>query len=429
MTPSTREDPWIRASSHQGVRLPRPSGEKGERIAAGDSVTIRGSGRSADRRMPMPAPRRVSVELPGPPGRRRSRDAPPAWAGASVRLIPIADDVGRIGALRQFAQLWRCASWESLARDGGADHERRNLRAPVPGVGCGHLRLRAAYRGLMSGVAVRLRVFRPGRSFPPGRSGLRGAWYGHTPGRRVDRLRRELLLRRPDRRSSRALVRVIAEEAARSPISGSEPTPTGRPGTGRCRSSRVHNDKNSSWGPPFRCRISPKRQMKMECCGVTRSVTVRWSGGAARSVWTTAPNGKPSEDAPQWRRHHRPGPRGISRPRLAGGGSSRRSPRRGGGGWRDGAARAGTMFEWSYRARTRASGYRHFEVRAVPDHPAQPGGRVGGRQHRRHPAARGRGDARPADRPARRRGAADRATRRAPRRYSPRRSPSSRWSR
>src|SRR5690606_41958085 len=33
--------------------------------------------------------------------------------------------------------------------------------------------------------------------------------------------------------------------------------------------------------------------------------------------------------------------------------------------WRE-ALRGRTMFEWSYRARTRASGYRHFEVRAVP---------------------------------------------------------------
>ena len=33
--------------------------------------------------------------------------------------------------------------------------------------------------------------------------------------------------------------------------------------------------------------------------------------------------------------------------------------------WKE-ALRGRTMFEWNYRVRTRASGYRHFEVRAVP---------------------------------------------------------------
>ncbi|MEV4097661.1 SpoIIE family protein phosphatase [Streptosporangium saharense] len=81
-------------------------------------------------------------------------------------------------------------------------------------------------------------------------------------------------------------------------------------------------------------------------------------------VWITAPTGAVLEDAPQWRA-------------ITGQGLEEYLAH----GWLDAvhpddrqyteeawheALRGRTMFEWSYRARTRASGYRHFEVRAVP---------------------------------------------------------------
>ncbi|WP_203863372.1 SpoIIE family protein phosphatase, partial [Planobispora rosea] len=81
-------------------------------------------------------------------------------------------------------------------------------------------------------------------------------------------------------------------------------------------------------------------------------------------VWITAPNGGIVEDAPQWRAITGQGLEDYfaygwleavhpdDRPHTE-------------EAWRE-ALRGRTMFEWSYRVRTRASGYRHFEVRAVP---------------------------------------------------------------
>nr|BFE81906.1 hypothetical protein GCM10020093_045070 [Planobispora longispora] len=81
-------------------------------------------------------------------------------------------------------------------------------------------------------------------------------------------------------------------------------------------------------------------------------------------VWITAPNGGILEDAPQWRAITGQGLEDYlaygwleavhpdDRPHTE-------------DAWRE-ALRGRTMFEWSYRVRTRASGYRHFEVRAVP---------------------------------------------------------------
>ena len=81
-------------------------------------------------------------------------------------------------------------------------------------------------------------------------------------------------------------------------------------------------------------------------------------------VWITRPSGAIEEDAPQWRAITGQGleeyfahgwldavhPDDRAHTEEA---------------WRE-ALRGRTMFEWSYRVRTRASGYRHFEVRAVP---------------------------------------------------------------
>ncbi|ADG89103.1 SpoIIE family protein phosphatase [Thermobispora bispora] len=81
-------------------------------------------------------------------------------------------------------------------------------------------------------------------------------------------------------------------------------------------------------------------------------------------VWITTPTGAITEDAPQWRA-------------ITGQGLEEYFEK----GWLDAvhpddrpaaeeawreALRGRTMFEWSFRVRTRASGYRHFEVRAVP---------------------------------------------------------------
>ena len=109
-------------------------------------------------------------------------------------------------------------------------------------------------------------------------------------------------------------------------------------------------------------------------------------------VWITSPTGAVVEDAPQWRAITGQGLEEY----LAYGWLEAVHPeerQQTEEAWRE-ALRGRTMFEWNYRVRTRASGYRHFEVRAVPiiRH-----GRIVewvGRQHRRDAAARGRGDAR-----------------------------------
>ncbi|MEO3800314.1 SpoIIE family protein phosphatase [Nonomuraea sp. B1E8] len=81
-------------------------------------------------------------------------------------------------------------------------------------------------------------------------------------------------------------------------------------------------------------------------------------------VWITSPTGAVVEDAPQWRAITGQGLEEY----LANGwldvvhpDESQQTEEA----WRE-ALRGRTMFEWNYRVRTRASGYRHFEVRAVP---------------------------------------------------------------
>jgi PAS domain S-box-containing protein len=81
-------------------------------------------------------------------------------------------------------------------------------------------------------------------------------------------------------------------------------------------------------------------------------------------VWITAPNGAVQEDAPQWRAITGQGLEEY----LAGGWLDAVHPddrAHTEEAWRE-ALRGRAMFEWSYRVRTRASGYRYFEVRAVP---------------------------------------------------------------
>ncbi|GAA4567586.1 SpoIIE family protein phosphatase [Planotetraspora kaengkrachanensis] len=81
-------------------------------------------------------------------------------------------------------------------------------------------------------------------------------------------------------------------------------------------------------------------------------------------VWITSPSGSVVEDAPQWRAITGQGLEEY----LAHGWLEAVHPDDRPGAeeaWRE-ALRGRTMFEWSYRVRTRASGYRHFEVRAVP---------------------------------------------------------------
>ncbi|WP_281197196.1 PAS domain-containing protein [Microtetraspora niveoalba] len=81
-------------------------------------------------------------------------------------------------------------------------------------------------------------------------------------------------------------------------------------------------------------------------------------------VWITSPSGVAVEDAPQWRAVTGQGLEEY----LAHGWLDAVHPDDRPGAeeaWRE-ALRGRTMFEWSYRVRTRASGYRHFEVRAVP---------------------------------------------------------------
>ncbi|MFI6386016.1 SpoIIE family protein phosphatase [Nonomuraea sp. NPDC050540] len=81
-------------------------------------------------------------------------------------------------------------------------------------------------------------------------------------------------------------------------------------------------------------------------------------------VWITSPTGAVVEDAPQWRAIT-----GQGLEEYLGQGwldavhpDERQQTEEA---WRE-ALRGRTMFEWNYRVRTRASGYRHFEVRAVP---------------------------------------------------------------
>lgn len=81
-------------------------------------------------------------------------------------------------------------------------------------------------------------------------------------------------------------------------------------------------------------------------------------------VWITSPTGAVVEDAPQWRAITGQGLEEY----LAHGWLDAVHPderQHTEEVWRE-ALRGRTMFEWNYRVRTRASGYRHFEVRAVP---------------------------------------------------------------
>ncbi|MEV3979123.1 SpoIIE family protein phosphatase [Nonomuraea sp. NPDC049758] len=81
-------------------------------------------------------------------------------------------------------------------------------------------------------------------------------------------------------------------------------------------------------------------------------------------VWITSPTGAVVEDAPQWRAITGQGLEEY----LANGWLEVVHPEerpQTEEAWRE-ALRGRTMFEWNYRVRTRASGYRHFEVRAVP---------------------------------------------------------------
>ncbi|MCG5219553.1 SpoIIE family protein phosphatase [Streptosporangium sp. KLBMP 9127] len=81
-------------------------------------------------------------------------------------------------------------------------------------------------------------------------------------------------------------------------------------------------------------------------------------------VWITSPSGAVIEDAPQWRAITGQGLEEY----LAHGWLEAVHPDdrpHTEEAWRE-ALRGRTMFEWNYRVRTRASGYRHFEVRAVP---------------------------------------------------------------
>ncbi|MEV0145928.1 MULTISPECIES: SpoIIE family protein phosphatase [unclassified Nonomuraea] len=81
-------------------------------------------------------------------------------------------------------------------------------------------------------------------------------------------------------------------------------------------------------------------------------------------VWITSPTGTVVEDAPQWRAITGQGLEEY----LAHGWLEVVHPeerRQTEEAWKE-ALRGRTMFEWNYRVRTRASGYRHFEVRAVP---------------------------------------------------------------
>ncbi|GGO77214.1 SpoIIE family protein phosphatase [Nonomuraea cavernae] len=81
-------------------------------------------------------------------------------------------------------------------------------------------------------------------------------------------------------------------------------------------------------------------------------------------VWITSPTGAVVEDAPQWRAITGQGLEEY----LAHGWLDVVHPeerQQTEEAWKE-ALRGRTMFEWNYRVRTRASGYRHFEVRAVP---------------------------------------------------------------
>lgn len=81
-------------------------------------------------------------------------------------------------------------------------------------------------------------------------------------------------------------------------------------------------------------------------------------------VWITSPSGAVMEDAPEWRAITGQGLEEY----LAHGWLDAVHPDdrpAAEEAWRE-ALRGRTMFEWSYRVRTRASGYRDFEVRAVP---------------------------------------------------------------
>lgn len=81
-------------------------------------------------------------------------------------------------------------------------------------------------------------------------------------------------------------------------------------------------------------------------------------------VWVTTPSGAVAEDAPRWRAIT-----GQSKEDYLAHGwldvvhpEDRPHTEEA---WRE-ALRGRTVFEWNYRVRTRASGYRHFEVHAVP---------------------------------------------------------------
>jgi PAS domain S-box-containing protein len=81
-------------------------------------------------------------------------------------------------------------------------------------------------------------------------------------------------------------------------------------------------------------------------------------------VWISKPSGAVDEDAPQWRAITGQGLEEYFLHGWLGAVHPDDRPHTEEA-WRE-ALRGRTMFEWSYRVRTRASGYRYFEVRAVP---------------------------------------------------------------
>ncbi|WP_245956701.1 PAS domain-containing protein, partial [Nonomuraea fuscirosea] len=95
-----------------------------------------------------------------------------------------------------------------------------------------------------------------------------------------------------------------------------------------------------------------------------RSATAYMAAAQSQVVWITSPAGVAIEDAPQWRAITGQGLEeyltstwlGVVHPEER---------QRTENAWRE-ARREHNIFEWNCRVRTRASGYRHFEVRAVP---------------------------------------------------------------
>ena len=266
----------------------------------------------------------------------------------------------------------------------------------------------ALFKGLMSEAAFAFAFFDPaGHVLRVNRPVTESS--GIPAERLVDRAPGRAAAGRPQPALIEAVAARIAGEATRrSPTSGGRArATTARAGTRRCRSRRCTTTTGELRAIAlFGLGEIERRQERGGRWGAARSATARWSNRSRSSSGSARRPARVVADAAKWRAITGQGLEEYLALGLAERGASG-GPPADRGGLEGGAARpnmfGGTTGCAPGPADTATS-------RCGPSHhQARQGGGVGRRQHRRHAAARGRGDARPPDRPARRRRAAHRA--------------------